>query len=79
MKKVRETVVAGLLSAVMMVSMAACSAGFDAAEYVKTCLELRTNGETTESTKAEGRTEEQAAADYESSLDEMMAVPADVG
>lgn len=73
MKKVRRTVVAGLLSAAMMVSMAACGTEFDAAEYVKTCLELRTSGETTESTKTEGRTEEQAAADYESSLNEIMA------
>lgn len=79
MRKVGKTLVAGLLSAVMMVSMVACGSGFDAAAYVDSCLDLLTKGETAEYMKMTDRTEEQATSDYEGNIDNMVNMMSGMG
>lgn len=79
MRKVGKTLVAGLLSAVMMVSMVACGSGFDAAAYVDSCLDLLTKGETAEYMKMTNRTEEQAISDYEGNIDNMVNMMSGMG
>lgn len=79
MRKVGKTLVAGLLSAVMMVSMVACGSGFDAAAYVDSCLDLLTKGETKEYMKMTDRTEEQATSDYEGNIDNMVNMMSGMG
>lgn len=74
MKRVGKAVVAGLLSAVMMVSMVACGGEFDAAKYVQSCMDLLTKGETKDYTEMTGRSEEQAKEDYESNIESMVSM-----
>lgn len=74
MKRVGKAVVAGLLSAVMMVSMVACAGKFDAAKYVQSCMDLLTKGETEDYVEMTGRTEEQAQDDYESNIESMVSM-----
>lgn len=79
MKRVGKAVVAGLLSAVMMVSMVACGGKFDAAKYVQSCMDLLTKGETKDYTEMTGRTEEQAKEDYESNIESMVSLMSGFG
>lgn len=57
----------------IMVLTTACGASFDASGYVKACLDLLTKCEYEEYVELTERTEEQALADYEASIDNMMA------
>lgn len=68
-----KKVLISLLLVGVMVFTTACGASFDASGYVEACLELLTRGESAEYCKLTERSEEQAKADYEESINNMMA------
>ena len=72
MKKMKKSFMACLLTIVMAISLVGCKAEFDAANYVDSCLDLLTKGETKEYMKMTKRTEEQAKQDYQNNLDAMV-------
>lgn len=72
MKKMKKSFMACLLTIVMTISLVGCKAEFDAANYVDSCLDLLTKGETKEYMKMTKRTEEQAKQDYQNNLDAMV-------
>lgn len=72
MRKMKKSFMACLLTIVMAISLAGCKAEFDAANYVDSCLDLLTKGETKEYMKMTKRTEEQAKQDYQNNLDSMV-------
>lgn len=72
MKKTKKLFVTCLLTIVMAFNLVGCKAEFDAANYVDSCLDLLTKGETKEYKKMTKRTEEQAKEDYQKNLDAMV-------
>lgn len=68
----KKSFMACLLTIVMAISLVGCKAEFDAANYVDSCLDLLTKGETKEYMKMTKRTEEQAKQDYQNNLDAMV-------
>lgn len=72
MRKMKKSFMACLLTIVMAISLVGCKAEFDAANYVDSCLDLLTKGETKEYMKMTKRTEEQAKQDYQNNLDAMV-------
>lgn len=72
MRKMKKSFMASLLTIVMAISLVGCKAEFDAANYVDSCLDLLTKGETKEYMKMTKRTEEQAKQDYQNNLDAMV-------
>lgn len=72
MRKMKKSFMTCLLTIVMAISLVGCKAEFDAANYVDSCLDLLTKGETKEYMKMTKRTEEQAKQDYQNNLDAMV-------
>lgn len=72
MRKMKKAVISMLLAGVMVLTTA-CGASFDASGYVKACLDLLTKCEYEEYVELTERSEEEAMADYEESIDNMMA------
>jgi len=72
MRKMKKLFMTCLLTIVMAISLVGCKAEFDAANYVDSCLDLLTKGETKEYTKMTKRTEDQAKQDYQNNLDAMV-------
>ena len=75
-----KKILLSLVLVFVMISSAACGgAAFDASGYVKSCLDLLTRCEYEEYTKLTERSKEEAIADYEASVDNMMADFASMG
>lgn len=72
MRKMKKVLAACLLTVLMAVTLAGCKAEFDAANYVDSCLDLLTKGETKEYMKMTKRTQDQADSDYEANLNAMV-------
>ena len=72
MKRMKKLMVSILLVGILLFT-AACNASFDAAGYVKSCLDLLTRCEYKEYITFTERTKEEAVADYEKSMDSMMS------
>ena len=78
MKSMKKVIATGLAAIMMIGTLTGCGKSFDAAEYVTSCLDLITKGETKQYVKTTGRTEEEAQQDYESNIDEMMDAMGDL-
>lgn len=72
MNKLKKALISILLIGIMVV-MTACNATFDAAGYVKSCLDLLTRCEYEEYVEFTKRSKDEAILDYEKSMDYMMS------
>ena len=72
MKSMKKVIATGLATIMMIGTLTGCGKSFDAAQYVTSCLDLITKGETKNYVKTTGRSEEEAQQDYDDNIDAMI-------